>query len=248
MCACFAGHELYHPALSRLFAQLVRARDGVIDIGAHIGYLTLLAATLVGPEGWVLACEPEEKNLRYLQENIALNGFTQVHVMPLALGLAPKTAKLFRNADDDAAHALWNVGRHPAYLQSRLQRATQDVRVEALDTMLRGVQFPGIRLIHLDTCGAELDILQGAVGTLEGQQVPYVICAMHRFGLQQMGTSEQELRHFMGYMGYTPYWIRPEAPHLVPLPPPQEAAAGDDTQVLFVHPAWAETDSVVLQV
>ena len=109
---------------------------------------------------------------------------------------------------------------------------------------MHGVHVPNIRLINIDTCGAELDIIHGAVGTLEGHKVPYVICGINRFGLQQMGTSEQELRHFMSYLGYEAYWIHAEAPYLVALAPAQYVASEHDCYVLFANPAWLGEDNV----
>ena len=68
------------------------------------------------------------------------------------------------------------------------------------------MQVSNLRLINIDTCGAELDIIHGAVRTIKDNKVPYIVCGINRFGLQQMGTSEQELRRFMSYMGYETYW------------------------------------------
>jgi len=245
MCACFANNALYQPGLSTIFASVLRDKDCFIDIGAHIGYFSLLGATLVGCHGQVFAFEPEEKNYRYLHDNIALNNFTHVQAFSVALGLENKTSKIFINADNDAGHALWNIGRHPDYVKSRLHCSTRDVRIASLDSLLHGANVSDIRLINIDTWGAEFDIIQGAVSTIEDKKVPYVVCGINRFGLQQMGTSEQELRQFMGYMGYATYWIRAEAPHLVSLAPEQSVESDQDLHVLFANPAWLGEDNIV---
>ena len=100
---------------------------------------------MVGYQGQVFSFEPEEKNYRYLHENIALNNFNNIKLSKAALGLEKKTAKIFINADNDAGHALWNVGRHPDYLESRLHCITRDVQVASLDSLLQGVHLPNIR-------------------------------------------------------------------------------------------------------
>jgi len=74
------------------------------------------------------------------------------------------------------------------------------------------------------------------VSTIEAYKVPYVVCGINRFGLQQMGTSEQELRQFLGYMGYEPYWLQDEAPHLVALAPEQSVSSEPDLHVVFANP------------
>lgn len=236
--ACFAKNELYKPTLANFFGSVLRTDDCFIDIGAHIGYFSLLGATLVGCNGQVLAFEPEEKNCIYLYENIALNKFNNITVSHTALGLETKTSKIFINSDNDAGHALWNVGRHPDYSKSRMHCITRDVHVASLDSLLQGVQVSNLRLINIDTCGAELDIIQGAVRTIEDNKVPYVVCGINRFGLQQMGTSEQELRQFMSYMGYETYCIYAEAPQLVALAPEQYVTSQHDFHMLFANPLW----------
>jgi len=235
--ACLAKNELYKPGLSQVFASVLRDNDCLIDIGAHIGYFSLFGSMLVGAQGQVLAFEPEEKNCRYLYDNIALNRFNNIQVFTIALGLENKTSKIFINADNDAGHALWNIGRHPDNGKSRLHCITRDVRVAALDSLLQGVPRSAIRLINIDTYGAELDVIQGAVRTIEEHQVPYIACGIHRFGLQQMGTSEQELRQFMGYLGYETYVICAEAPHLEFLTPEQSVVSEQPFHVLFAKPA-----------
>jgi FkbM family methyltransferase len=241
---CFAKNELYKSSLAKFLSTVLRAGDCFIDIGSHIGYFSLLGATLIGCQGQVLAFEPEEKNYKYLYENIALNNVNNIKIFNTALGLETKTAKIFINFDNDAGHALWNVGCHPDYSNSRLHCVTKDVQIASLDSLLQGVHVPNIRLINIDTCGAELDIIQGAVGTIEAHKVPYVVCGINRFGLQQMGTSEQELRQFMAYMGYEAYWIRAEPPHLVTLAPAQYVTSEHDVSVLFANPAWLGEDNV----
>jgi FkbM family methyltransferase len=179
-----------------------------------------------------------------LRGNIALNKCQNVTTFATALGLENTVARMFINADNDAGHAVWDVGCYPEYLHSRASRITRDVQVAALDSLLQDMSVPAIKLINIDTCGAELDILQGAVRTMTSQQVPYVVCAIHRFGLQQMGTSEQALRQFMRDLGYATYYIRAEAPHLVPLPPEQAVDSDRDLHVLFARPAAVEADQV----
>jgi FkbM family methyltransferase len=241
---CFAKNELYKSGLAKFLSTVLRANDCFIDIGSHIGYFSLLGATLIGCHGQVFAFEPEEKNYTYLYENIALNNFSNITMSNAALGLETKTAKMFINSDNDAGHALWNVGCHPDYPKSRLHCITSDVQVASLDSLLQGMHVPNIRLINIDTGGAELDIIQGAVSTIEDHKVPYVVCGINRFGLQQMGTSEQELRQFMEYMGYEAYWLHAEAPSLVALAPTQYVTSAHDFYVLFANPAWLGEDNV----
>ena len=72
---CFFG--VYEPNVTTVFQSSVRTGDIVLDIGANIGYYTLLASKLVGPTGKVYAVEPSQINRLRLQHNLQLNNVTE---------------------------------------------------------------------------------------------------------------------------------------------------------------------------
>jgi len=69
-----------------LIADLVRPGDTAIDVGANIGYYTLMLSSLVGPTGQVLCFEPEPDNLSELRRNVHLNKLANVKVIEAAVG------------------------------------------------------------------------------------------------------------------------------------------------------------------
>ena len=64
--------------MTALVKRIVRNGDIVVDIGAHIGYYTLIFARLVGPKGKVFAFEPEPNNFNLLIKNIKINGYKNI--------------------------------------------------------------------------------------------------------------------------------------------------------------------------
>ena len=97
--------ETEEVALCRL---LIARGDHVLDIGANIGYYTLLFAGLVGETGSVSAIEPDAENYRLLRENLALNslaGIIQTH--QVALGGQTGTAKLYQSDNNNGMHRLY---------------------------------------------------------------------------------------------------------------------------------------------
>lgn len=66
-----------------LFERCIRSGDTVIDVGAHIGLYSLVAARAAGPGGHVYAFEPLESNRLLLSRNIEANGYTTITVSPL---------------------------------------------------------------------------------------------------------------------------------------------------------------------
>jgi hypothetical protein len=77
-------YGVWEPGETRFLRALVRPGDVFVDVGAHVGYFSLLAASRVGEEGAVIAVEPEPRNLRLLRANLARNGASRARVIPLA--------------------------------------------------------------------------------------------------------------------------------------------------------------------
>ncbi len=81
--AILATHD-YEPHVRRAVRAHLAPGDIFVDIGANVGAVAFLAATIVGPAGRVIAVEPNPDNLQLLYRGIVLNGFTQVEVLPYA--------------------------------------------------------------------------------------------------------------------------------------------------------------------
>lgn len=118
------------------------------DVGAHIGFTSLIASRLVGPDGRVEAFEPFPPNIGRLARSVGLNGFSNVTVHPQAITKRDGTA-------------LFHL--HESSLQGSL---VQDAPAEAIEVAcetLDGVarRLPRPDLIKVDAEGAELDVLEG---------------------------------------------------------------------------------------
>jgi FkbM family methyltransferase len=74
----------YEPEVRQAVREHVRPGDVVVDIGANVGCIALLAAAITGPAGRVIAIEPNPDNVQMLYRGILLNGFEHVDVLPYA--------------------------------------------------------------------------------------------------------------------------------------------------------------------
>lgn len=79
----FHTHQ-YEEHVRQAVREHLRAGDVAIDVGANVGVVALLAASIVGPAGRVIAVEPNPDNLQLLYRGIVLNGFTNVEVLAAA--------------------------------------------------------------------------------------------------------------------------------------------------------------------
>jgi len=130
--------------------RILRPGDVFVDIGANIGTWVLYAAHLVGPAGHVYAFEPHPKTAHYLQRNVALNSFQNITIFSCAVGDSHKLVTLEETAND----TMNNIS----------ENGTVSVQMVPLDSM---TQIPKIRLLKIDAEGSELQILHGAIQTLE---------------------------------------------------------------------------------
>lgn len=152
----FGGLE---PYLTEWITWLARPGDTVIDLGAHIGYYTLLLARRVGPVGRVLAFEPDPTNLAALAENVNVNGYRNIDIFPLAVSCISGPISLHKCVDNGGDHRLWGDD------QSRTQVAVQ---AATLDDLF-GPAHPRVSLIKMDIQGSELAALKGMSRFLAGQ-------------------------------------------------------------------------------
>jgi FkbM family methyltransferase len=96
----------YEPEVSAVFRRTLRPGMGVLDLGANIGYFTMLAAALVGADGHVLAFEPNPRNTRLLEASRRANGFGQVTVCQAAAGPRVGLLALHRTHSNGTTSAL----------------------------------------------------------------------------------------------------------------------------------------------
>jgi FkbM family methyltransferase len=78
----------YEPHLTAVFERYCQPGMTVVDVGANLGYYTLLASKRVGPSGRVISLEPNSENCRLLLSSLRLNGITNVELIPVAADAA----------------------------------------------------------------------------------------------------------------------------------------------------------------
>jgi FkbM family methyltransferase len=230
----FRSGRLLEPETSALVDMLLHPGDTFIDIGGHVGFYAMLAAGLVGPTGRVYVFEPERANYAHLLTHIALNNFSHVFPFPWAVGHRTSVVDFFTNFDNDGGHALWDPGRHAFNQKSRQQTSKASVFLISLDDIFGSAQPGFAKLIKIDTEGNETSVLRGARNFLARAQVPAVIAEINRFGLAQLGSSEQEMRTLMTDLGYTTYALVGALP--VRLAPHESLQSSYVYNVLFANP------------
>jgi len=155
------SYELETP---RILEQNISIGDVVYDIGANVGFYTLLASFLTGKRGQVLSFEPFPTNIRFLRRHILLNKFTNVSIFEAAI--ADKEGVMcFKEGVNSAEGRLSDEGN--------LQ-----VKVMALDKLVRDKVIPPPQMMKIDVEGAELKLFEGASEVIKGYR-PKIILSTH---------------------------------------------------------------------
>ena len=172
--ACVLG--IYEPKVIRALQQHLRVGDTCLDVGGHVGYLTLLMARLVGPGGRVVAFEPVPETFEALRENVRLNGLENVTLECTAVGENQGMISLFC----DAAQELSWTPSVSAYSVPGNNLKKIAVPVLSLDGYLESSALRP-SLVKIDVEGAELAVLRGARRMLLEAR-PVVLVEIHDRG------------------------------------------------------------------
>jgi FkbM family methyltransferase len=196
----------------------------VIDVGAHVGFFTQRFASWVGPEGRVLALEPEPTNYKRLCDRIARNGLAdRVRAHRIAATEVRGEFRLMVNESHPGDHQLSGRGLPVVGM--------------TLDEVAAEPGLPPLSLIKLDIQGAEARALLGARDLLRRQR-PALVVEMDDVRLRRQGASAAELTDQLRALGYVPLGIcRSGIWRTLAIPEELEVAirARSYADLLFVH-------------
>ncbi len=168
---------------TRVFKKLLRSGMVVLDIGANVGYYTLLAAEAVGASGRVYAFEPEPSRFRLLEKNIQANGLKNVSPVSKAISNKTGTARLYLNPRKNPAdHRLFDSSDH---------RESIDVETTRIDDFFKDQVRP-IHVIKMDIQGSEVAALEGMRETIRRNKELVIITEFWPEGLRKGGFSPSE--------------------------------------------------------
>ncbi len=151
------------PETTALFENILKRGDIVIDIGAHLGYYTMLASRLVGDEGKVYAFEPDIDNYFFLGRHVKINRCNNVITLDAAVGDKVGVA-FFDNSSGSGTGKLSESG-------------VREVKTVDLDTFI-STEDVTPDFIKIDTEGAEMLVLVGAKSVLMNAK-PIIFLSTH---------------------------------------------------------------------
>ena len=191
--------QIHEPEVTEYLLQNLKPGMTFLDVGAGIGWFTLIGAHKVKSEGQVLAYEPMPSRFEVLRENIKLNGFKNVQCFSLALS--------------DREGRLYMGGRWHMRLISR--KTDIPTKTISLDSHFKTLDLENVDVVKIDVEGGELAVLYGMEQTIKNNLDIRIVCEVHKPMMLGSG-NKKRLFSFMSKLGLetreirtgtNPHWV-----------------------------------------
>lgn len=191
----------YNENIANLLNTLLKPGMTMLDIGANIGEIALLAAKRVGKQGKIFAFEPVDAIARQLEWHVEVNDFSQISVESCALGdTVDDDRAIYASCGqevNDSNNGLGSLyGREGETPLQRIHMTTLDAWLQAHPAIA------GIDLIKIDIEGAELACLHGAKECLQRFR-PKIIVEIQDFSATRAGYRPADILDFLSNYGYS---------------------------------------------
>ncbi len=192
---------VYEKAETRFFKSACRDGMTFLDVGANLGYYTALATRAVGPNGRVLAVEPDPDSFGYLEQTIAANAVGNVQAFPVAASDAPATLPLYISTDNRGDNRLYASGE---------DRPQVEVTARPLDALLRENKIDKVDLIKIDVQGYEPKVIAGLRETITASPNLTLLTEFWPQGIDEAGENANDFLQTLRGLGLTLHELQPD--------------------------------------
>lgn len=201
------GRDYYEgnvePGLQKVLGNWLKPRMVFYDLGANLGFFSLLGARMVGADGEVFSFEADPEVAEQVRQNAARNAFSHVHVVNAAVWSSTGSVTFTRSDTAQSPDRGWGKVVSNAESQERIIT----VASTSLDDFGRSHAAPDF--IKCDVEGAESEVFEGA-RELIAKHGPIVACEVHS------DENASRLKRFFEDVGYSQSWFSPS--HFLAIP------------------------------
>jgi FkbM family methyltransferase len=184
--------RVYERFTTDFLSREVKKGDVIVDVGGHIGYYTLLFASLTGSSGRVHAFEPSPENFATLQKNVAVNHVQNVILNQKAVSAASGRTRLFLSEGNSGDHRICSAEE---------ERNSVVVETVTLDEYFENI--PGrVDWIKIDTQGADCAIVKGAARILHENPEIKLLTEFWPYGLRRFSTEPEDYLRLLENHGF----------------------------------------------
>ncbi|GAC1303917.1 MAG: FkbM family methyltransferase [Vulcanimicrobiaceae bacterium] len=205
--------NVWEPNATAWLGRTLSDGDGFIDVGAHVGYFSLLAAKLVGTRGSVTAIEASPATFVKLTDNIARNGCTKTRAVNVAVAARHGLLQFYEKPDgNDAQGSIYaQAGFEPTY----------QVRSAPLLDVLEPAEIASARVIKVDVEGAEWLVSSDLVPALRGARRDVeIMLELNTALLATVGKTARDIVDLFAGAGFNAY-VLPNDYHMAAYAPPR---------------------------
>lgn len=203
---CLSIYGIWEAFETELVKKEIKKGDIVLDIGANIGYYTLIFAKLVSEEGKVYAFEPDPNNFALLKKNVEINGYKNVVLVQKAVSNKTGNLRLYLSKDNLADHRIYN---------SHDERRFVEIEAVRLDDFFKNYNGK-IDFIKMDIEGSEGGAIQGMFELLEKNNVK-IITEFWPSGLKRFGMDPGEYLKLLIKIGFKLYEVNESEKKIKPV-------------------------------
>ncbi len=208
----------YEMPVQEVFSQYLKPGDIFYDIGANVGFFTIVAAKIVGSTGKVYAFEPEAVNAATVRRNAQINNYAHVTVVEKAVSRTTGVEKLWLT-ENCGGHTLASVGT--------VSDAKNSITVDtvSIDDLIDKKLIEPPTFVKIDVEGAEIDVLNGMSQTIKEYQ-PMIIYEVDDREKEGLLNKHKEIDNFLHSQGYEIKYLAESYPsnawnvgHALAIPP-----------------------------
>jgi FkbM family methyltransferase len=196
---CLTG--VYEPQETELVTMILEPGMTFVDVGAHWGYFTLIAAARVGLAGTVISLEPDPRSFARLRVNVDHNGLCRVHTLPVAAADVEATVALRGYEAGEE-----NSGLSRVVPDGPATATTFQVCARTLDGITRELRVDHVDLMKMDIEGGEATAIAGMRRLLAHGSVRRLLLELHPRALAEIGLTVEDVYRPLrraGYKGFT---------------------------------------------
>jgi FkbM family methyltransferase len=166
----------------------------VVDVGANVGLYSALSAHLVGPEGRVIAFEPDPESFYYLEQTIQKNGLKNVKAVRVAASDRQGSSRLFTSTTNRGDSRLYD---------NELSDGSVEIETVVLDEYLSAAGIKELDFLKIDVQGFEGQVFSGLKKTVLQSPKLVVLSEFWPDGLRRAGTAPEELLEKLEQWGFS---------------------------------------------
>ncbi len=193
---------IYDPNIVVVINTLLSKGSVFIDVGANMGYFSLLASSVVDKFGHIIAIEPSSRDYARLVDNVKINNLTNIiSTYHIAISDVSGSAKLAVACEERSA--LNTLGSEFSF-KGVDKLEIENVRVLSIDELVSDTKLTRVDVLKLDIEGSELKALQGARNVIEKFR-PAIMLGVNENSLKACGTDHKEIQQILKEMRYRAY-------------------------------------------